>query len=142
MDVTAAWAIAKTAGELSKKLYEFGKNLKDREAKQQIDEILDGLRELKQSAANLEDENRELREKLRFKSEEFEFRSPFWYDKAHPERPLCPKCFSKEIAAPTGKPYTIIQGGSTYRACLVCNAEFMEKRGRDEQESGVFGPAY
>jgi hypothetical protein len=32
--VTTAWTIAKTAGEVSKKLYEFGKNLKDRDLKQ------------------------------------------------------------------------------------------------------------
>jgi uncharacterized coiled-coil DUF342 family protein len=51
--VTTAWTIAKTAGEISKKLYEFGKSLKDREAKQQLDEIVDKVRELKQSASEL-----------------------------------------------------------------------------------------
>jgi hypothetical protein len=117
--VTAAWTIAKTAGEVSKKLYEFGKSLKDREAKQQVDEILDKLRELKQSASELEDENRELREKLRFKSDAYEFRTPFWYDKAHPDRPLCPMCFAKEIVAPMGEPG---QGcDPRYRRCLACN---------------------
>jgi len=117
--VTTAWTIAKTAGEISKKLYEFGKGLKDREAKQQIDEILDGVRELKQSASQLEDENRDLREKLRFKSDGYEFRTPFWYDKVHPDQPLCPKCFSNKIAAPMGEPG---QGCSDdYRLCLTCN---------------------
>ena len=53
--VTTAWSIAKTAGEISKKLYEFGKSLKDRDAKQQVDEILEKLRELKQSASGLQD---------------------------------------------------------------------------------------
>jgi hypothetical protein len=36
--VTATWTIAKTAGEVSKKLYELAKSLKDRDAKQQVDE--------------------------------------------------------------------------------------------------------
>ena len=72
--VTTAWTIAKTAGEISKKLYEFGKSLRDREAKHQVDEILDTLRELKHQASQLEDENRELREKLRFKSDDHQFR--------------------------------------------------------------------
>jgi len=36
----------KTAGEITKKLFEFGKSVRDREAKQQVDEILDHLREL------------------------------------------------------------------------------------------------
>jgi hypothetical protein len=62
--VVTAWTIAKAAGDISKKLYEFGRGLKDREAKQQVDEILDKVRELKHSASQLEDENRELREKL------------------------------------------------------------------------------
>ena len=31
--VTTAWTIARTAGEISKKLYDVGKSLKDREAK-------------------------------------------------------------------------------------------------------------
>lgn len=116
--VTTAWTIAKTAGEISKKLYEFGKSLKDREAKQQIDEILDKVRELKQSASELEDENRELQEKLRFKSDEYKFDAPFWYHKANPTQPLCPKCFASNIAAPMGAPG---QGcNSDYCLCLVC----------------------
>ena len=117
--VTTAWTIAKAAGEISKKLYELGKSLKDREAKQQVDEITDKLRELKQQASLLEDENRELREKLRFKGDDYEFRNPFYYDKAHPDRALCPKCFAKEVPAPMGE-----QGqscDSNYRRCLVCN---------------------
>src|SRR6266568_4044121 len=85
--VTSAWTIAKTAADISKKLYELGKSLKDREAKQQVDEITDRLRDLKQHASQLEDENRELREKLRFKGDHYEFRTPFWYHKASPERP-------------------------------------------------------
>ena len=116
--VTTAWTIAKTAGEISKKLYELGKSLKDREAKKQVDEITDELRDLKHQASQLEDENRELRNKLRFKSDEYEFKTPFWYHKVNPERSLCPKCFANEIAAPMGE-----QGqgcGGNYRRCLVC----------------------
>jgi hypothetical protein len=111
--VTTAWTIAKTAGEVSKKLYEFGKTLKDRDAKQHVDEILDKVRELKQSASELEDENRALREKLRFKSDEYEFRNPFWYHKSHPEQRLCPKCFASGIFA--------VMSDATDR-CLVCKS--------------------
>jgi len=110
--VTTAWTIAKTAGEISKKLFEFGKTLKERDAKQHVDEIVDNLRELKQRASDLEDENRELREKLRFKSDEYEFRDPYWYHKTHPEQALCPKCLAKGIAAPMG---------SSSGRCLVCD---------------------
>ncbi len=71
--MTAAWTIAKTAAEISKKLFELGKTLKDREAKQHVDEIVDSLRDLKHRASDLEDENRELRDKLRFKSDDYNF---------------------------------------------------------------------
>jgi hypothetical protein len=119
MEPVTALTIAKSAGEIGKKLYEFAKSLKDREAKHKIDEIMDELRELKQQASQLEDENRELREKLRFKSDEYEFRTPFWYSKTHPERALCPKCFAKEIAAPMGERG---QGCTNdYRKCFVCD---------------------
>lgn len=120
MEPVTALTIAKSAGEIGKKLYEFAKSLKDREAKHQIDEILDELRDLKQQASQLEDENRELREKWRFKSGEYEFRNPFWYSKTHPERALCAKCFAKEIAAPMGE-----RGhdcDEDYCRCLVCGA--------------------
>jgi hypothetical protein len=116
---TSAISLAKAAAELSKKLYEFGKNIRDREIKQQLDEIHDQLRDFKQSASELEDENRDLREKLRFKSDEFEFRKPFWYEKSHRDRALCPKCFSKEVIGPMGE---LGQGCSpNYRRCLVCD---------------------
>src|SRR6266700_2956257 len=119
--VTTAWTIAKTAGEISKKLYELAKSVKDREVKQQIDEITDQLRELKQSASELEDENRNLREKLRFKSDNYEFRNPFWYEKANPEQPFCPKCFAGDIAAPMGAPQRFPGSSQASRWCLVCN---------------------
>jgi len=116
--VTTAWTIAKTAGEVSKKLYEFGKNLKDRDLKQQVDEILDKVRELRQSASVLEDENRDLREKLRFKTDEYEFRVPFMYHKARPDQPLCVKCFVKNIEAPVERRTN--SDRVEYCQCLVC----------------------
>jgi len=60
--VTTDWTIAKTADEISKKLSGLANSLMDRDLKQQVDEILDQVSELKQSAAELEDENRDLRD--------------------------------------------------------------------------------
>ena len=116
--VTTAWTIAKTAGEISKRLYEFQKSLKDREANQHVDEILDKLRELKQSASALEDENRELKEKLRFQSDQYVFRSPFRYNKDRPNEPLCVKCFTRNIEGPMSE---VREGSTLYRRCLVCD---------------------
>src|SRR6266478_2399889 len=91
-DPTKAWAIAKTAADVTKKLFTFGKNLKDRDEKNQVDEMLEALRDLQQSAWELEQENRELREQLRFKSDDYVFRTPFRYHKDRPDEPLCMKC--------------------------------------------------
>jgi len=112
--ITTAWTLAKTAGEVGKKLFELGKEVKDRDLRQKIDEIADKVRDLKQAASELEDENRDLRERLRFKSDAYEFRSPFWYEKGKPEQAFCAKCFAKEIAAPVGQ---LTDWG---RTCLVC----------------------
>jgi hypothetical protein len=120
--ITTAWGLAKAAGEISKKLGDVYKNLKDRDAKQQVDELLDKMRDLKQSASELEDENRDLRAKLRFKGDDFEFRTPFWYDKTKPRQALCPKCFAQNIAAPMGEPG--ISCTPSYRRCLVCGQAF------------------
>jgi hypothetical protein len=101
--ISTPWTIAKTAGEVSNKLYEFAKTLKDREQKHEVYAILDSLTELKHSASKLEDENLELREVLRFKSKE-ESRTSLRYCKAHPEQPLCVKCFSENIEAQMSEP--------------------------------------
>jgi hypothetical protein len=116
--VTTVWKVATPAGEIFNKLYEFSKTLKDRDAEKHVDEMLDELRELKNSAVRLEDENRYLREKLRFKSDQYVFRTPFRYHLDRPEQALCVKCFSKDIEAPMGE-----QGyncARDYRQCLVC----------------------
>ena len=116
--VTTVLSLTKSAAELSKKLYDFGKTLKDRDAKQQVDEMLETLRDLKQSAAQLGDQNRELREKLRFKSDEYEFHNPFHYRKDSPDEPLCAKCFANQIEGHMGE----MRGGFHHRQCLVCGA--------------------
>jgi len=118
--ITTAWTLAKTAADITAKLYEFGKSLKGREEKQRVDEMLDKLRELKQSASQLEDENRELHEKLRFKSDEFEWQKSYWLDKNHPERPLCPPCLSKQVIGPLLEMYE--SNGRLYRRCSVCTS--------------------
>jgi hypothetical protein len=112
VDPVTAWTIAKTAGEISKKLYELGKGLKDRETQQQVDEIVDKLRELEQLASKLEDENRDLREKLRFKSDYYKFKSPFWYSTDQPNQPLCPKCLLRVFRPRWENRYQIVMVGA------------------------------
>jgi hypothetical protein len=124
-DPTKAWAIAKAVGELITKAVNFRKRLKSSEEKREVDEILDALRDLKHSASELEDQNRELREKLRFKNDDYEFRSPFRYRKDRPEQPLCARCFANQTEGPMGE-----QGRGcpeSCRKCLVCGKETQVK---------------
>src|SRR5947209_167884 len=46
IDAVTAWSITKAAGEIGQRLYDFGKELKDRDLKQTVDEILDQVRQL------------------------------------------------------------------------------------------------
>ena len=127
--ITGALSLTKSAAELSKKLYDFGKGLKDRDQKRQVDEMVDTLTDLKRSASLLEDGNRELREKLRFKSDDYVFRTPFRYHKDRPDVALCVKCFANNIEAQMGE-----QGfGCTkeFRACLVCGCTVQVTQWRD-----------
>jgi len=120
VDPVTAWGLAKTVTDVTRNLYDAAKSVKDHETKQKIDEVLDVLRDLKQTASELEDENRALRERLRFKSDEYEFKTPFWYERRKPDQPLCAKCFAKNTAAPMGEPYT--GAGGRFRRCLVCDS--------------------
>ena len=135
MDPATGWTIVKNVADATKKLYDIAKGVKDYETKRQLDGVLDELRGLKQQASDLEDENRNLREQLRFKSDEFEFRNPFHYEKKYPDRPLCAKCFAKQVIAPMSEPY---QADGTWRRCLVCDNRVEIERGR-RHNPGPFG---
>ena len=54
--VATGISLTKTAAELGKKLNEFYSEIKDREIRKKLDEVIDQLRDLKQRAAELEDE--------------------------------------------------------------------------------------
>ena len=111
--------------------------MKEYETKKQLDEVLDELRGLKQQASDLEDENRNLREELRFRSDEFEFKNPFYFEKEHPDRPLCAKCFAKEVVAPMSEPYPGASG--VWSRCLVCDNRVEIERSRSRSNPGPFG---
>ncbi|HEY6305336.1 MAG TPA: hypothetical protein VI488_02625 [Candidatus Angelobacter sp.] len=108
--------------------------------------VYDTLWELKTAAGQLEDENRELKEKLRFKSDQYEFRLPFWYEKGKDQQPLCPKCFAKDrpVAAPmsqtrqsTGEERTAdvwCATASLMNSCLITSPRLIVKE-------GIFGVA-
>jgi hypothetical protein len=66
-----------------------------------------------------EDENHSLKGKLRFKGDDFEFKTPFYYEKKYPDRPLCVKRFANERIAPMSEPYEAI---GMCRRCLVCSS--------------------
>jgi hypothetical protein len=122
-----------TAG---KTIYEVAQSTSKLETKQQLMDVYDTLMNLKREAGDLEDTNRDLKEKLRFRSEDFDFKNPFWFDKNFPDRPLCAKCFSKQIIAPVAAPYN--SDDAVWRKCLSCDSRIEEKRNRSDH-SGDYG---
>jgi uncharacterized protein with PIN domain len=107
-------------------IYELAQSASSSDTKRQMMDVYDTLMNLKRDAPDLEDQNRELKEKLRFRSDDFEFKNPYWFDKSHPDRALCPKCFADEIVAPVSKPNSNQSG--TSRRCLHCGDVFWEVR--------------
>lgn len=125
-----------TAG---KTIYDVAQGTSKLEQKQQLMEVYDTLMSLKRDAGDLEDENRELKGKLRFSSNDFEFKNPLWFDKQHPDRALCPKCFSKQIVAPMAEPYD--NGIARFRRCLSCDTAIeVGSTNRPTQGSGFYSP--
>ena len=121
-----------------KTIYGLAEGATELEEKQQLMEVYDTLMSLKRAAGDLEDENRELKGKLRFKTDEFDFDGMFWHDKNHPQRLLCPKCFSKETIGPVGEAYD--NSHALYRRCLVCDEAYKVGESRHRgADSGVFG---
>jgi hypothetical protein len=119
---------AKTALELGKMATEFGKKIvslitkvKDRAIREDLEQLLDESRDLKHLAIALEDENRELKERLRFNEDEYPIGGIFRYHKDRPHEPLCPKCFASRTIAYMSPPG---EDGAApnYRRCTVCRA--------------------
>jgi hypothetical protein len=103
-----------------KTVAELRKNMKSKDDEEKLAALYDTLWELKTAVAALEDENHSLKDQLRFTSDRYEFRLPFWYEKGK-DHPLCPRCFGKEkpIPAPMSEQMRN-EGGRSFRRCLVC----------------------
>ena len=135
MGAQAGLALFNAIATAGKTIFEIAQGTSKLETKQQLMDVYDSLMSLKREAAELEDSNRDLKEKLRFKTDEFEFKNPFWYEKAHPDRPLCPKCFADKKIAPMSDAY---EASGLFRKCLVCGDYVEVERGR-RHNSGPHG---
>ena len=116
-------------------IYDIAQGTSKLEEKQQLMEVYDTLVNLKRQASHLEDENHDLKAQLRFTSDDFEFKNPFWFEKKHPDRALCPKCFSKHIIAPVSAAYH--SDNRVWRRCLSCDTPVRESQGRDDDDAMV-----
>ena len=120
MDTQSGLTLFNAIATAGRTIYDLAQGTSKVEEKRQLMEVYDTLMNLKREAADLEDQNRDLKEKLRFKSDDFEFRMPFYYEKGQPERALCAKCFVEHHrASPMGEP---VRATGVYRRCLVCGS--------------------
>jgi hypothetical protein len=121
---TQAIALFSAIASAGKTVFDIAQSTTKAEEKDRLMDVYDTLMDLKRAAADLEDENRELKLKLRFKSDDFAFRSPFYYEKNDAaNQPFCPKCFSNEKTSPMGPTFRY-NDGPLVRSCLVCNQVF------------------
>jgi hypothetical protein len=113
----------------AKTIFEVAQGASNSDAKRQLMEVYDTLMNLKRQASELEDENRELKDKLRFKGSDFKFEPPFWFEKYRPDVALCPKCFQNGKIGSMGKEapeYRGIKGSRgvhSVRRCAACGHE-------------------
>jgi hypothetical protein len=126
IDPRAGLTLFNAIATAGRTIRDLAQGVSNSDTKRQMMEVYDTLMNLKSAAADLEDQNRELKEKLRFRSEDFEFKNPFWFEKSHPDRALCPKCFVDELVAPVSEPIGSTSG--TYRRCFHCGEAIWEKR--------------
>jgi hypothetical protein len=106
-------------------IYDIAQGTSKLETKHELLGVYDALMNLKRSAAELEDENRDLRQKLRFKSDDFELRVPFYFQREQPDQPLCAKCFAKEKIGPMSESF---ESSGVWRRCLVCDNAVQVKK--------------
>lgn len=138
IDPQAKLTLFNAIAAAGKTIYEIAQGTSRLEEKQQLMEVFDTLMSLKRDAGEFEDEIRGLKSKLRFTSDDFEFKNPLWFDKEHPYRALCPKCFSKQIIAPMAEPYD--NGIAQFRRCLSCETAIeVGKSNKPAQGSGSCG---
>lgn len=119
MDAQAGLTLFNGIASAAKSIYGIVQSASKLETKQELMGVYDTLMSLKVQAAELEDENHNLKARLRFKTDVFEFDNPFYYEKKYPDRPLCPVCFSNEKASPMSDAYTSANA-KLHRRCLVC----------------------
>jgi hypothetical protein len=141
IDPQAGLTLFNTITSAGKVIYEIAKGTSRLEEKQQLMRVYDTLMSLKRAAGDLEDENHNLKQKLRFKSEDFDFASPFYYEKKHPDQPLCVRCFANGKVGPMGMTYITLDG--SFRHCLVCDNRIqveLATRHDHGSEDGSGGP--
>jgi len=86
-----------TAG---KTIYDIAQGTSKLETKQQLMEVYDILMNLKREASELEDQNHDLKEKLRFKSDDFEFKNPFLVRQETSRPGILPEVFFEADCCP------------------------------------------
>lgn len=92
------------------------------ELKEKIGEVYEGLMDLRERLLNVDEENRRLKVELTKRAEIDGPVPPFGYffDKRHPEDPLCPRCYqaTESRIAYMGPQYSL--NGSVRRDCRLC----------------------
>lgn len=112
-----------------KTVRDLARDTSNHELKEKIGEVFEGLMDLRERLLNLDEENRQLKEELNKKADIEGPVPPFGYffDKRHPDEPLCPKCYqgSDSRLSFMGPLHTWNHGER--RICRLCGHMIYEK---------------
>lgn len=135
MDIQAGFTLFNTIATAAKTVGNLAKGATEIEEKQQLNEVYDVLIGLKQSVAELEDDNRALKNQNQELQEQLSLRQAmvrqgdnnYFYQEGD-EVPFCPVCWEKD-----GKPVHLTAvmedtPGYRKRKCRVCTAEYYESK--------------
>jgi hypothetical protein len=120
--VTAAQMVASVVSTV-KAARDLAKDISNHELKEKIGDIYKGLNDLRQRILDLDEENRNLKAELAKRAETDGPVPPFGYyfDKRHPDSPLCPKCYqSSDSRLAFMGPQEPWGNGALRRKCQLC----------------------
>jgi hypothetical protein len=127
--VATALGLANSTIAAARTLVDLAKNTTNHELKNQVSDVLSNVLEMKIKILELDEANRNLKEKLNQKGSIT--RDPkfgYWFKDGETE-PLCPKCFEGPSGAVTyllplyGRPGII-----PHRKCVVCQQMYPERK--------------
>lgn len=125
----------------AKNVLDLAKASSDHALKASVNELYDSVLDVKGRVLDLDEEKRSLKAELARKDEFIGPIEPYGYFfyKARPDEPLCPKCFQASPQRPVFLSLLTNLDGGQYRNCLQCGFDNWEKSRPDSSDPVMVG---